>query len=291
MANYSKWDKLEVSDDEEEKQTKERQQRLSAQAEEMEKYVEVRDEVERWLKRHLTRMRRELGADPSCPELHASGISPRFPSDEERRALAMFIAVVHHEKLKDNLSRHHDIMNIARQNRWIEEDPGTLELLCRLHRGLLQVNKDGERSISSDDQKMEDKLISAINILAAPPLAGCPDGYGKIFELFAMIGDPKSEKAWDVKAKYMKKEYAGDALFNSMMPSEARLSGGGNDKEDYDMPTPPWKGLLMSCFWIGILVVLIYLFMRTLSAMLYPAAVDATPGDAAPAPDPRAAEL
>mmetsp|Transcript_105811 Transcript_105811/g.329896 ORF Transcript_105811/g.329896 Transcript_105811/m.329896 type:complete len:292 (-) Transcript_105811:44-919(-) len=291
MADYSKWDKLDVSDDEEEEREKERKQRLAAKADEMEKYVELRDEVDRWMKRHLTRMRRELGADPSCPELNASGIQPRFPSDEERRTLSMFVAVAHHEKLKDNLARHHDIMNIARQNRWIEEDPGTLELLCRLHRALNKVATDGQKSTSMEDQAMEDKLISAINLLAAPPLAGCPEGYGKIFELFALIGDPKDERAWDIKAKYMQKEYAGDALFNSIMPAEARLSG-GNTKEDYDMPSRPGAGwLAWLLLWILALVLLYILVRRTTWWSGPAAAVDDTPPAAAAAPETRASEL
>uniref|UniRef100_A0A7S1PK49 Uncharacterized protein n=1 Tax=Alexandrium catenella TaxID=2925 RepID=A0A7S1PK49_ALECA len=300
MANYSKWDKLEVSDDEEDKrQESEKQQRLAAHAEEMGKFVEVRDQVETWLKRHLTRMRRELGADPTCPELTAHGTPIRFPSDEERKTLAMFIAVVHHEKLKDNLVRHHDIMNIARQNRWIEEDPGTLELLCRLHRSLIKADSIGQKSTTMEDQKMEDMVISAINILAAPPLCGCKEGYGKVFELFALIGDPKTDEAWDMKAKYMKKEFAGDALFNSMMPPEARLSGGSDFKDAYDMPNGPWTGVISVLLWI-LLCVFIYLLYwywpsssglavdDTPVVLAKPAAVKAT---ATAAPETRASEL
>jgi len=276
MADYSKWDKIADSSDEEDSKRKAQQrEKRAAREEELEKHGQERDKIDRWLKGHLTRMRRELGADPTVPEL-VKGVKPRWLSDEERKTMAMFIAVVHHDKYDINIARHHDIINIARQNRWLEEDPGTLELLCRVQRGFLK-GTGNEKSISMEDQSMEDMLISAINTLSAPVLAGCAGGYGGIYELFALIGDPKSEHAWDVRAKFMKKEYAADALFNSLLPSEGRPGLSTSSREEYDMPSqgPGWA---LICFVIILFVSIAYIAYWTWS--LKPSssvAVDDTP--------------
>jgi len=268
MADYSKWDKL-VDSDEEEKEKAARESR-SEREEELEKFAELRDEVDRWLKLQVTRLHRE--ENTGVPELCVHGIEPRWVGSEERATLAMFLAVVHFEKYDINVGRHHQIMNIARQNRWIEDDPGTLELLCRLHRRVMKGAS--EAGLSAQDKKMEDFLVSAVNTLAAPAIAGCSEGYGKIYEFFALIGDPKTDSAWDIRAKFMKKEYAADAMFNSLIPPAPAASGA----DDYgDAPlVRPGLCLILIVSLLGVILVLYLLYRRSGGA----------PPAEAPAPPP-----
>lgn len=60
----------------------------------------------------------------------------------------------------------------------------------------------------------ERRKVSAINTLAAPSRAGCSAGYGKLFELFAVISDPKDPAAWSARETYVKKEYAAEAAWD-----------------------------------------------------------------------------
>ncbi|CAE8647842.1 unnamed protein product [Polarella glacialis] len=131
-------------------------------------------------------------------------------NDEERRVLAMFLVICRSSEGGTNLARHREILEMARQNRWLEE-ACTLELLCSLHRhGSDMLVSELTRKQDLDCFQM---VASTINTLAA---TRCPECFGshRIFDLFALIGDPKGEEAWNVKEAYARQLFAMDAIAN-----------------------------------------------------------------------------
>eukprot|EP00429_Kryptoperidinium_foliaceum_P051944 CAMPEP_0176087142 /NCGR_PEP_ID=MMETSP0120_2-20121206/43624_1 /TAXON_ID=160619 /ORGANISM="Kryptoperidinium foliaceum, Strain CCMP 1326" /LENGTH=236 /DNA_ID=CAMNT_0017420981 /DNA_START=84 /DNA_END=791 /DNA_ORIENTATION=+ len=224
MADYAKFDKIVDSDDEQQAPEDEEDRGIQTATEE-ERIAQLKQqaEIDRWLKAKLKVIFPPVDQG-GPPELDPwDEIAPRKLTDDERQALAMFMVINHFEQFDINIGRHHDILNLARQNRWLEEDPGTIELLCQLQRSITKTGDTLERS----DEQAEAMLVTAINTLAAPPRAGCSAGYGKIFEFFALVSDPKDSAGWDARAKYVKKEYAAEALFDSLMPKSSLAEEGG----------------------------------------------------------------
>lgn len=248
MANYRKFDDIVAADGAENNGDGPR-----AEAEQRERQAAAHDRraaigaqkvgIDRWLKEKLRKI--FPPEDPTgVPELDAwEEIPPRRVTEEERGALAMFMSAAHCGKDELNLANHHEIMEVARANRWLEEDPGTMELLCQLLRSLRSA--DQPMVTRSEDTRIEELLLCALNTLAAPPRAGCSDGYGKLYEFFALIGDPKSEKALAARAKYAKKEFAAEAIFDSFLP------GRGASREE----EPDGRPLLGFYEWFMIIVV------------------------------------
>mmetsp|Transcript_57453 Transcript_57453/g.162179 ORF Transcript_57453/g.162179 Transcript_57453/m.162179 type:complete len:292 (-) Transcript_57453:28-903(-) len=243
MADYSKWDKIVDSDDELDKKQADPQV-APVDVEEREREVQTQEEVDRWLKRQIAKVVRKHEPPPGAPPELDDPVPIKQLTPEERRTLARFLVIAHHEKYDINIGKHHDIINVARQNRWLEEDPLTLQLLCHIHRSLLD-NAGNKGMLSSEDKTMEDMLVSTINTLAAPSRAGCNEGYGKIFELFALIGAPQTSSAWDVRAKYMEKQYAADAILELAFP-ELPVDGA-----DETSTGSRWYGVCL-CFLIGV---------------------------------------
>jgi len=221
MADYSKWDHIvDSSDEEKERRERKAQEAKSIEAEEKEKEIELQVEIDRWLKRQVAQVQKDQEAKASRPpELTGSAFSPRIVNDEERKVLAMLMVTAHFEVGNTNILKHHDIFELTRKHRWIEEDPGTLELLCIITRNVTQKGASLPHS-GPGIPPMHDRMVSILNLLAAPTKAGCNPGYGKVFELFALIGDPKTKKAWDVREKYNKKEYAAEAMFDSLLDKD-----------------------------------------------------------------------
>lgn len=228
MADYRKFEGIgngSDSESEDAEQVRESRERQAALDDQRALHAGRKDQVDKWLKAKIRQIfPPQDGSGP--PELDPwEDIPPRRVTDEERSALAMFLSVAHFEAHSNNLANHRDIMSIARQHRWLEEDPGTVELLCQVQRCLRSSGNSGAESVSGLDARMEDMVLSGLNTLAAPSRAGCSEGYGKIYELFAIIGDPKTSDAWNVREKYMKKEYAAEALFESLMPKTQTADG------------------------------------------------------------------
>lgn len=201
MADYAKWDKLEVSDDEDE--SKKRQRELcTRKPEELRGQAEMLGDVSRWLRKQIKDVdtgiideQRRLSSDGSRP----ATVLPRFVTEEERSTLAMFLVVTHFEEDSTNIMRHRQIVDLARRNLWLE-DAGTLELLCRVHRGAGHL-------WDTEDYKMRQMLFSAINTLVAPK---CPECKGNILDLFSLIAAPADAKARALRERYQKKEFARD---------------------------------------------------------------------------------
>lgn len=241
--NYSKWDAIEDSDEENEK----RQARYkSYQNEEHESRRQQQVEVDSWLRRTISKLPRE--GDPntkrlreSMPEIGGANRAPapiRMVTKTEREALSMLICLSHFEEGDTNLDRHPLMLDLTRHNRWLEEDPGALELLCRVHNHVMKGEGGGDNARHTrefedpENHRMRNMTLSAINTLAAPKRAKCPGG---LLELFTQICTPETEAARELRRKWQTKEFGKDALFDSLFPDLRQYTedngddGFGND--------------------------------------------------------------
>jgi len=268
--DYSKWDAVKDSDEEEVDPNEWRS--VSLAEEHMEKRRSLQSEIEKWLRRQMAKLPRD-GEDRSRPK----GLSPLTPyrriKPEERQTLAMLIAVCHFEDGETNLERHPEMLNLVRHNRWLEEDPGSLELLCRIHHQITRKetgNKGGldggsrmnrygndysddedyNPSINSYDARMRDMLLGGINTLAAPKRVQCPGG---LLELITQICTPTTEEARENRRKWQLKEFAKDALFDSLFPDLRREA---EDCEDNESSMDLWILLFLALLAIAGIVVL-----------------------------------
>merc|ERR1712176_320304 len=98
--DYSKWDKLQDSDDEKEPQHSASQAVVTSDEDR-----ELQNKLDRWLKVRLQEL---------PDNLFKSGL-PRL-AEIQRKSLARFIAVSHFEADSTNLMRHRDIMDITRRD-------------------------------------------------------------------------------------------------------------------------------------------------------------------------------
>mmetsp|Transcript_40140 Transcript_40140/g.93247 ORF Transcript_40140/g.93247 Transcript_40140/m.93247 type:complete len:281 (-) Transcript_40140:61-903(-) len=216
MNDYSKWDNIRDSDEEDESKAR---QPEPFDSEEVEKVRKDQELVERWLRKQITQLQRgEVAHRP--PELRE--LAPyRKATKEERQVLAMLIVISHFEEGKTNLDRHPQLLELVRHHRWLEEDPGTLELLCRVQQTAMRKGKggdgDGGATIQEDPEeaRLRDMCMSGINTLAAPKKAKCVGG---LLELVTLICTPATDNARELRKKWQKKEFAKDALFESLFP-------------------------------------------------------------------------
>lgn len=208
MADYAKWDKLEVSDDEGQEEKRDRQLRERTRnivsGENSQELLDRKQQLDQWLRRQLQTM---SFPSSTVPELDEQA-PPRRLSDEERSTLAMFAVLSDVGESGDNLSRHRELVELSRKNQWLEE-AGTMETLRRVHRRAIE--SASEMGISQQTKESLAILMSALNTLAAPKCAQVSGG-NRLFDLFSIIGDPKTQEAWDLREAYARKLFARDAL-------------------------------------------------------------------------------
>jgi len=195
MVDYAKWDKLDADSEEEPEIRK--PLAASFDEEDHERSRGLQEEVNQWLKREIMTLRKGPEGS-SVPELKRQEPLPyRKVTKQEREVLAMLIAVSHFEEGQTNLTRHPELLELVRHHRWLEEDPGTLELLCRIHNDVMR--RSGERHApkeSPHDVRMRNMLLSGINTLASPKRAECSGG---LLELITRICTPENEAARDLR--------------------------------------------------------------------------------------------
>ncbi|CAK0871192.1 unnamed protein product [Prorocentrum cordatum] len=261
MADYSKWDKLVDSGDEAEPGQLSRQ-------EQCEMHLVRQEEMQQWLRRQIARLdepgaKRAPGRHPAAsssfdddvyggssgpPELDKFEAAPvRKLTKEERKIVAMFCVVSHFDDGQTNLERHPQMLDLVRHNRWLEEDPGTLELLCRIQASSLKRSGKKQDGPQEDPQeaRMRDMLVSGMNTLAGAKKCKLPGG---LLEMITAICTPTTDKAREMRVKWQKKEYAKEALLESMFP-ELR------DSRDALDDVGGWKDILM---FAGIFLLLIF---------------------------------
>jgi len=259
MNDYSKWDKIVDSDEEREKE--DLAQKLVNEARE-DTTEKVRDEqlmVEQWLRRNLSvLLKSEDDAkygkrDPyAAPELIQKSQLPfRKPNKEDMKVLAMLMVLSHFEEGQTNLVRHGQILDLCRHHRWLEEDPGALEFLCRLHNlNMKQSDDKGRPPPGSQETKIDGRCRSmclcAINTLAGPAKAKCAGG---VLELFNLICTPSDPNGHELRLKWQKKEFGKDALFDSLFP-DLKSYKDEHDNSDNDW----WEIWLMLGFIVVIIV-------------------------------------
>merc|ERR1719198_1188290 len=125
----------------------------------------------------------------------------------------------HFEEGDTNLDRHALMLDLVRHHRFLEEDPGTLELLCRVHNHVMKDGGEHGRQTREfedpESHRMRNMVLSGINTLSAPKRSKCPGG---LLELFTLICTPETEDAKEMRRKWQKKDFAKDALFDSLFP-------------------------------------------------------------------------
>uniref|UniRef100_A0A7S3S512 Uncharacterized protein n=1 Tax=Strombidinopsis acuminata TaxID=141414 RepID=A0A7S3S512_9SPIT len=261
MNDYSKWDKIRDSDGEEDDP-------VSTSLEE-ENQEQLRGEMERmdmWLRRQIMGLEKQApgrrhrpGQPPELSELTQQAAPYRKLTKEDRKVLSMLIITSHFEEGTTNLDRHPQMLDLTRHHRWLEEDPGTLELLCQVHNKAMKQMKDGQepddeerRALESpEDRRMRSMVLSGINTLAAPKKCKCTGG---LLELVTQICTPSTDEGRERRKKWQKKEYAKDALFDSLFPDLRQF----NDEEQ---DTGWWD--------IGIFVAVIVLLIFAALFLLY----------------------
>mmetsp|Transcript_133771 Transcript_133771/g.416072 ORF Transcript_133771/g.416072 Transcript_133771/m.416072 type:complete len:284 (-) Transcript_133771:23-874(-) len=274
MNDYSKWDKLQDSDEEREPKAPPREE------EGAEQWREDQELVERWLRKQAAQLYRCETPDRTRPPELEELAPYRKATKDELKVLAMLIVISHFEEGTTNLDRHPLMLDLARHNRWLEEDPGTLELLCRVHSQAMRgtgagtggAQPPGSSAIqpSPEEVRMRNMCFSGINTLAAPRKAGCPGG---MLELVTLICTPGSESARELRKKWEKKEFAKDAIFDSIFPN---LRQYGEDSQSSGSMKEVW--IVLAVLALFLIVAVLALFGPSVS--LYRSA------PSSPAPQP-----
>lgn len=252
MNDYSKWEKLAEDDEEEERREKEAE---LSRAEFHEACREEQSVVEQWLKRNMSQLVKsefesKQQKDPHAPPelVRNSQIAFRKASKDDLRVLSMLMVLSHFEEGETNLQRHPQLLDLVRQNRWLEEDPGAMELICRIHNLHMKGEDKGRPPVAPAQEQLENRFrhmcLSAINTLAAAKKANCPGG---LLEVINTICTPTTPQAQEMRLKWQKKEYGKDALFDSLFPDLKQF------KDDYDNQDHWWDIWLM----LGFLLLLI----------------------------------
>lgn len=254
MTDYSKWDKIQDSDDEDTQRSAEPSE--SYFNEEQERMRKYQEDVDLWLRRTMSSSAREpVRQSMSTYSKQEVSIEPRKVTKEERRVLAMLIARSHFEEGETNLGRHAKLLELTRQHRWLEEDPGSLEFLCQLYNHAMRKatgDGQGHRRVQEDpeDTRLREMVLSGINTLAAPKKCECSGG---LLELVTQICTPVTDKARDNRLKWQKKEFAKDALFDSLFPDMRHVKDNFKDDEEDPGMTEVWV--------LGGVIVLLFLIV------------------------------
>eukprot|EP00403_Amphidinium_massartii_P002178 CAMPEP_0178379346 /NCGR_PEP_ID=MMETSP0689_2-20121128/4895_1 /TAXON_ID=160604 /ORGANISM="Amphidinium massartii, Strain CS-259" /LENGTH=260 /DNA_ID=CAMNT_0019999445 /DNA_START=1 /DNA_END=780 /DNA_ORIENTATION=- len=150
----------------------------------------------------------------------------RDVSSEERGALAMLMALSHFEEGSTNLHLHIEIRNHVGSHQWMEDDPGAVELLCRVHNNMLaEVRASGLQNIEdSPENEMRKKIISAVNVLVAPGLAECSGGLREFMPQIC-TEKPSSDITKEWKEKYHRQDYGKQAVIASLCPDIGGMDG------------------------------------------------------------------
>eukprot|EP00927_Polykrikos_kofoidii_P074227 TRINITY_DN70207_c0_g1_i1.p1 TRINITY_DN70207_c0_g1~~TRINITY_DN70207_c0_g1_i1.p1 ORF type:complete len:368 (+),score=96.52 TRINITY_DN70207_c0_g1_i1:56-1159(+) len=273
--DYKKWDKIDVSDEEEEPAPSFREPSTS---EEHEHRAAVQTEVDRWLRRQITVLKNEekeeqekssrmSNAYPSRSgnygmEGDMGGRSSFMPkkqlarirdlTKEERGVLSRMVAVSSFDEGETNLTRHPELLDLVRHHRWLETDPGTLELLCRIHNAVMRRSGSGSGATESDeDKRNRDRVLCAINTLSAAKQAKIPGG---LLDLIATICTPETDAARELRKKWQRKEFAKDALFDSLFP-DVRQQVEQDNKDD-----SMWEIWLMLFLIVAVIAAMVFFF-------------------------------
>jgi len=274
MNDYKKWDNIEDSDEEVEK----RQNRCrSYEDEAAESRRCLQAEIDNWLRRQISKLPRD--GDPttkrlqaSMPEIGANRTAPtpfRNVSKAEREALAMLIAVSHFEEGDTNLDRHAIMLDLARHHRWMEEDPGALELLCRVHNHVMKEGSEhgGRHTREFEDpehHRMRNMVLCGINTLSAPKRAKCPGG---LLELFTLICTPTDEASRELRRKWQTKDFAKDALFDSLFPDLRQYT---DDNMDDGFGSDFWIIIVLGLLAVvGIIAFIVLYYNGTLAPLTH----------------------
>mmetsp|Transcript_12182 Transcript_12182/g.27876 ORF Transcript_12182/g.27876 Transcript_12182/m.27876 type:complete len:281 (-) Transcript_12182:106-948(-) len=271
MNDYSKWDKIQDSDEEEESKQRAAE---SIGNEETERFRQDQEMVDQWLRKQAAQLTR--GEEPSRPPELKEQAPFRKVTKEERKVLSMLIVLSHFDEGKTNLDRHPHLLELVRHNRWLEED-NTLELLCRVH---TQAMRSGEKGTSAakiqespEEVRLRNMCLGGINTLAGPKRAKCPGG---LLELVTMICTPTTEQARELRVKWQKKEFAKDAIFRSLFPDMAKFDDADQEEDSGGMKE----------VWICLALLLILFIVVLL--IFYGPSMPSFGRSASPAPPPTA---
>jgi len=278
MNDYSKWDHIGDSDEEEE--VKKRPDDFVL--DEHESLLREQDEVEQWLRRQIVQLGKGEDRRQRPPELRTEEIPYRRVTKEERKVLAMLIVLSNFEEGTTNLDRHPQMLELVRHHRWLEHDYGTLELLCRVHNSAMKKASNGggtEALEEPEEKRMRNMIMCGINTLAAPKRVGCPGG---LLELITAICTPETEKAREWRKKWQKKDYAKDALFDSLFPDLRKY------KDDNSEDEGSWKEMWFFCGLIVLFIVILVIVVWYLPTAGKPGAWQKVTTTLAPPPVPLA---
>eukprot|EP00971_Amphidinium_carterae_P041016 805511-Amphidinium_carterae.1 len=92
------------------------------------------EQMSRWLKDMIAGVQRDETGGKRDYQSPSNKRPFRKVTREERDALAMFMVICYTGSDADtNLSRHAEMTRIILDHKWMQDDPATLELLCRVH--------------------------------------------------------------------------------------------------------------------------------------------------------------
>lgn len=251
--DYSKWDKLDVSDDEKDEYMS--TSAMKERQEDMSNRVDFKGRIDRWIVKRMHRLaekkRNEFGVQGYVDTEHdispTDTITPRKVTKEERQTLAFLLAITEFKEGETNLDRHVAILDHFRQHRWLEEDPGTLEFLCQLHGKILDEDK------ADDDPVIRRALLCAINTIAAPVRAKYANG---IREFISAICTPSNDKERELRKKWQTLDFGRDALFESMFPLLRQYGTEDGSKSDNEF----WFFICLTAVVMIALAVGLYLY-------------------------------
>eukprot|EP00746_Dinoflagellata_sp_MGD_P033075 gnl/MRDRNA2_/MRDRNA2_17880_c0_seq1.p1 gnl/MRDRNA2_/MRDRNA2_17880_c0~~gnl/MRDRNA2_/MRDRNA2_17880_c0_seq1.p1 ORF type:complete len:288 (-),score=61.45 gnl/MRDRNA2_/MRDRNA2_17880_c0_seq1:75-938(-) len=235
--DYNKWDSI-VDSDEEEIQKQEKIE--SFERDEFYHQQSEAVELDLWLQQRFLTLADEEASEAGNLKfgrgLRRKKRSMSLPTDDQRRALAFFIAIQFAHEGSHNLDKHLDIVETLRHQSWICTQ-ATLELLCRLHNQLL--HQIGESESSKDtmddgpkrpshpkDKHFREMVFSAINTVAGPLKEECSP-----FEFISEITTLSTERARERREKYQERKYGKDALFDTLC-GDLNLRDDNDEEED-----------------------------------------------------------
>eukprot|EP00929_Paragymnodinium_shiwhaense_P012037 TRINITY_DN11862_c0_g1_i1.p1 TRINITY_DN11862_c0_g1~~TRINITY_DN11862_c0_g1_i1.p1 ORF type:complete len:323 (+),score=82.33 TRINITY_DN11862_c0_g1_i1:48-1016(+) len=192
---------------------------------ETEQRNKAQKDVEAWFERECQKLFEKESARAAEIRKHNGGVDVdpvKDPSKgdhvnlsrSDRQVLGAICAVSEFQGPETtNLTRYPELVEIFKAHRWLDHDPGALELLCRLHamhqpaRPLHRGDVDSEEAV-----RFRNILVCAINTLAAAQLSGYDGGFLSLIDTLARAGTDE-EKVY--RRKWQMKEFADLALSHS----------------------------------------------------------------------------